>query len=243
MEKRTTTLALAIILLGNHLIALISGCSATKGEEDQLLQETALENLPPMLDGYRYKCRDMVRIVNHLRSLGKDEAIAVLKRMAIVKRQTPDSRVFLASESRVLLICRCLFQNPNGWEPPKLGSPEPDVSEDAVKKFPSFPIALSRGVPFFVIGGYSGDGRPEHPEACLKQCESLSLIASDLPTEGYGPAAKELVTSAVFRDLYPDTETRAAMANMIMKQTEDNRDVEQYKGRSRVEIEPKRTKN
>ncbi len=98
-----------------------------------------------------------------------------------------------------------------------MGQEEPDVSEKATKAFPCYPIAISKGVPFFLVGGFTGSGFSGATSRCLPDCETLPLIDKDLPTGGYAEAAK-LVASDEFKALYPDEKTRKEMAGMIAEQ-------------------------
>lgn len=182
-------------------------CASDSMNETEILIRNA-----PEVRGDLYKCKDMVRVVNHLRSLGKHGAIKALQEH--LRQHKLDIRVHL--------ICRCLFDCKKCWNPPAIGGTSPEVSRDAMKSFPSFPLAISGRVPFLLVQGYKLGGLPEDPAKCLRLCESLPLIASDLPTEGYEAAARSLVASKDFEDLYPDAKVRKKMAEMIIKQAADD---------------------
>src|ERR1700722_2179398 len=89
----------------------------------------------PELVGYTYRCEDAVRVVNHLRSLGKDKALDAMT------DYLAHSAEIGTRDHRVWLVCELLFVNPKGWNGVgKFGAPEPEVGRDAAGKFPSFPF-------------------------------------------------------------------------------------------------------
>jgi hypothetical protein len=190
-------------------LGLISGCSA-KDDNGDARQTIDIASAPDFR-GTEYRCKDMVRVVNYLRSLGKKDAIAALREH--LKRHDMDERVHL--------ICRCLFVNSGRWRPPAVGELHPLCPEEGVRRFPVFPLAFSGRVPFLLVSGYLRDGLPEDPQESLEVCETLPLIASDLPTIGYEAAARSLVTSAEFKALFPEPDIRRQMADMVMNQTKD----------------------
>ncbi len=150
-----------------------------------------LSKAPSILRSQTYRCRDMVEVVNHLRRLGKDKALTVLREYLEISGE----------DDRVLVICRLLFVNPKGWNPPGLGEPSPPINWKVAKEFPLFPIALSDRVPFLLVG-YQLGGMPEWAGRCLKLCEGLSLVEHDYPLSGYEKAARALIQTAAFRQLY-----------------------------------------
>ena len=161
----------------------------------------------PAIVGEKYKCSEMIQVVNHLRQLGKNKSLTIL-------------RQYLArdgEDDKVLVICRLLFINPRGWEPPILGKPEPTVNDNIAKQFPLFPIALSDRVPFLLVQGYSLEGRSESAAACLKLCEGFSLVKEDYPVSGYEKAARALTQMKSVRQLYQKGD-RQGMADMILHQ-------------------------
>ncbi len=199
---------------------LVSDSIAGDNKLQDSSQLTIDDNLK--LGGYVYKCANMVRLVNHLRGLGKDDALAALKQH--MKKNG-------LGDEKVVVICRCLFQNSKDWGDPDLGGPDPDVSEKASKAFPAFPVAFSRKVPFFLVGAYSSTGISGAAIVCLDKCKSLPLIDKDLPTEGYAEAAQALVTSEAFNALYPDEKTRKDMTEMIIEQAGKKKETEITKQR------------
>lgn len=176
--------------------------------------DVAILNKTPPIAGKSYRCAEMIRVVNHLRRLGKNKSLAVL-------------RDYLASEGQferfdnngeVLIICRLLFVNPKGWAPPGLGDPAPATNQDVEKHFPLFPIALSDNVPFLLVYGYTIAGVPELAKDCLELCKRFSIIKRDYPLEGYEKSARSLTQMDSFRQLYKTEADRQEMADLILRQ-------------------------
>jgi hypothetical protein len=165
----------------------------------------------PSIDGEKYQCGEMIQVVNHLRQLGKDKSLAVLREYL---------RSDGAEDDKILIICRLLFVNPKGWEPPILGAPVPATNDKAVKEFPLFPIALSNRVPFLLVLGYELAGIGESGRPCLKLCEGMSLVIEDYPLDGYEKAALALTKMEAFRQLYDEKEV-AHMADIILGQAKE----------------------
>src|SRR5690349_17219248 len=97
-----------LVLLSQQTPALSQQTLAEKPTENQ---DIAMLKKAPSIVGDRYQCREMVQVVNHLRELGKDRSLAVLR----------DYLMGGGDHDKVLIICRLLFINPKGWEPPILG--------------------------------------------------------------------------------------------------------------------------
>jgi hypothetical protein len=159
----------------------------------------------------------MVRAVNRLRAMGKEQALAALRNHLRTVGTTGDPM----QGKKVLLVCRLLFANPAGWHAPRLGHPEPDVDLRTAERFPLFPIAVSRGVPFLLVRGYASGGRSEDtPQKCVEFCEGLSLITADLREEGFQKAAGDLIKTDLFQGLYLDPKSKREATEMIMRQAE-----------------------
>jgi hypothetical protein len=173
-------------------------------------RDVAMLERIPSVAGERYRCGDMIQVVNHLRQLGKDRSLAVLR-----KYLSSDG----AEDAKVLFVCRLLFTNPSGWKPPRLGESVPAIKGDVAKIFPLFPIALSDRVPFLVVKGYRLGGRGESATLCLKLCEDLALVTKDYPLLGYKVAARDLSRTESFRQLY-DNQDIPQMIEMIMQQAD-----------------------
>jgi len=173
----------------------------------------------PGVNGFRYSCTQMVSVVNELRHLGKDKVMSVLTNLV----EQADQNGF-DDEGKVFMLCRLLFVNTSGWKIPGLGAPQPPVNFDvATNEFPFFPLALSDGVPFFLLNGYQGGGRPEPPDECVAACRDLPLISSDLPTNGFALAAQKLIASDSFRRLYKPSYAAQLIPSMIQNQVSNQR--------------------
>src|SRR5262245_4229523 len=74
-------------------------------------RDDAMLDRIPMVAGRRYRCEEMVRVVNYLRKMGKEKSLSALRQYLGRTR----------NHGEVLLVCRLLFVNPKGWQPPILG--------------------------------------------------------------------------------------------------------------------------
>ena len=182
-------------------------CSASAQQIEIEGEDISIFKTAPSISGHNWLCADMVDVVNYLRKLGKDKSLAVL-RQYLTNGGDGD---------KILVICRLLFVNPKGWNPPILGEPVPAIDQASAKQFPLFPIGLSDGLPFLLIRGYRLEGKAESGIECLKLCQSLSLVKQDYPSTGYEKAARALVQSDSFRQLYDEAD-REEMADMILQQ-------------------------
>jgi hypothetical protein len=157
----------------------------------------------------------MVRAVNSLRRLGKDDALKVLRTYL----EEYGNHQFSESDQRILIVCRLLFVNPDGWKPPRLGYAYPEVNEHELDTNQLFPIALYRGVPFLLIYGYEGSGyTSDTADKCVQLCEGFSLITNDLPENGYEVTAHSFVESQEFRAIYLHTNALVYVEKMILGQ-------------------------
>lgn len=187
---------------------LVFVCSSFGGQQSA---DSIMDGAPSLF--YKsYQCKDMTHAANQLRHLGKTEALRVLtKYFRIQASQGQD-------DSGVILQCRLLFDNPDGWPPLRFGLPHPDFHSEVAKQFTCFPIGLSKGVPFFLIRGYTLEGVGESPWYYLKLCRRLKMRTEDLPTSGYTEAAQDLIKSSQFRKLYLNRSDRDAMSAIILQQ-------------------------
>jgi hypothetical protein len=177
-----------------------------------------LNNAPP-IRGDEFRCDLMVCTVNSLRHLGKDRALTVLRNHLLEndKYAAPDQW------TKILIVCRLLFINTNGWQPPRLGQPVPDVDWKVAGQFPLFPIALSHGVPFLLVRDYDEGGfTSDTADKCVKLCESFPLISADLPDQGFEDAAQDLLKSELFQKLYLTRDSKEGADSMILEQASSN---------------------
>jgi hypothetical protein len=189
-------------------LSVISYCLIFSSQRSAALrQDVAMLDKCPSIDGETYQCGEMVRIVNHLRKLGKAKSLAVL-------------REYLANggeHDKVLMICRLLFVNPQGWKPPRLGRCVPRIDDNVAKTYPHFPLVVVNRVPFLLIRGYSIHGRGELAGNCLTVCEGFSMITEDYSLEKHEGVACDLTQMGWFRQLY-DEEELPGMIEIILRQ-------------------------
>jgi len=194
----------------------------------------ALLSNAPAIQGEWYRCGDMVRVVNCLRRLGKEQALAVLKYH--LHQNGPGGPP--SQEFKLHLVCRLLFVNPQGWKPPRLGHPLPGIEWKTAEQFPYFPLALSKGVPFLLLRGYaSGAFTSDTGENCVKMCEGFALITADLPENGFPEAAQALVHTEAFQKLY-STDGLKEATRMVLAQAESTRPESSNVGVSRITVTP-----
>ena len=170
-----------------------------------------LKDAPP-ISASSYRADHLIRAVNHLRRLGREEAIRALKKYAKQTNHQENEKIFL--------ICRCLFKNPRGWKEPILGQPSPLIVSGHTRKFPRFPLAIKNGVPFLLVEGYELQGSPELVDGCIQLCEHLPLISEDMPKINLKEAAKQLVASKEFKELYTKPDHAENMAKLVILQAE-----------------------
>ncbi len=132
----------------------------------------------------------LIRAVNHLRSLGKNEALRRLRfyhDMAI--KDNGRSWRYDLDKQRIFLIARLLFIRRDGRsEMPdmRIGGTAPDAARGD-PSWPLFPLVVSNDIPFFMASGYSLAGCAESPLAHLKFCEGhcelrrAALVPSESP--------------------------------------------------------------
>lgn len=196
-------------------MCLAFGCSVICLKADGQNTNMAADFLrrAPSIDGDSYYCGDMVLAVNNLRHLGKEEAIAVLRTHLREHDRYSDQN------EKILLICRLLFVNPQGWKRPRLGEAVPALDENVAEKFPLFPLVISNGVPLLLVKGFNAMGyTSDTAENCVALCEGFSLVAADLSDKEYETAAQGLVKSETFQKLYPDSKSRKQAEIMVLTQ-------------------------
>jgi len=194
-------------------VAVVSGLFSLNSPAIGQPSDKELIDKIPSNDGFDFRCEDMVRVVNHLRHLGKAKALEILDEY--VKESPP------GGPDSVVLICKVLFTDTNQWKGLNItfGAPHPAANRTTVSKFPLFPIAISGGIPFELVEGYSLGGFNGNPAAkCVEYCKNLPIISTDLTNTNYEAAAQALIQSKEFRELYPDPSDQAWIAFMIRRQ-------------------------
>jgi len=194
-------------------MTLIAFCADSPPSPETGL-DTSLVKKAPIISGYRYHSDAMVESVNGLRRLGKEKALAILKQY---DRETGSAHP--EEWHKLFVLCRLLFVNPQGWTPPALGHPDPEIDWSQTRQFPMFPLALSDGVPFLLVSGFTVGGySPNTPDKCIELCEGFSLVAADLSVTNHLDAAINLVQSDKFKHLYSNTNASWETSGMVMEQ-------------------------
>lgn len=178
--------------------------------EEQNSMELDVFNRLPILDGELYRCDDMAIVVNYLRERGKDEAVQLIREY--------NNKTHGLYNNELILVCRCLFVKPNGWEPVRFGKVVPPVNESVLKYFSHFPIAFSNGIPFLIIRGYRLHGRGEGLFQYLETCEKLPIRETEIPRANYQEAALKLIGTKNFHELFMNSEEEKDLADLILKQ-------------------------
>src|SRR5437763_1502274 len=74
------------------------------------------ESLQPVVDPERYRCEQILPLVNKLRHLGKARALAVLSQYYRESEQSSSASLSREREANVIVISRLLFVPPTaGW--------------------------------------------------------------------------------------------------------------------------------
>lgn len=193
------------------LLLVICFCSVGRLASAQEADASFIKEYPGINGPYH--STNMVRVVNRLRHLGKDKALKTLRKYC--------TENVGGDTTKVVLICRLLFVNPKGWEVPILGHWSPEVTTNGIKQFPLFPLALSDGVPFFLLHGYEGSGMSDPPLGCLDQCKDFAMITEDLSNKNLEAAAKHLIQSARFQELYDGSDAPKGRALLIHAMAEE----------------------
>jgi hypothetical protein len=170
---------------------------------------------PIKLVGWDYQPNKLVRTVNALRALGKDEALSLLRSYFAA------DPFDLSRDEDVQIICRFLFVNPDGWKRPTLGAPVPEARPEEEDHFPQFPIVLSDGIPFLLATGYRVGGGGPKSWALLIECQQLQLTDKDMriaDRDQAKVAAESLVASDGFKRLYRDDEQTAMARSIVLAQ-------------------------
>ncbi len=200
---RLSCIVLILLVASNT----VSGSTAP----DRVLEELKiLEDMSP-LSATTFSPKAVARVVNDLRRLGSSHAVAVIKAF---DKQEGQGRY----NDELVLICRLVFRSQEGWRTMVLGEAEPRFDTKAASGFGDFSVVFSKGIPFFVVGGYRSNGRGESLNAYLELCKKLPTRAPDIPETGFAEAARVLTGSQSFSALYPDEQSRRQMSDLIRLQ-------------------------
>ena len=194
-----------------YLLFACVSCTTPKTQNSNCLR--AIERLPGnSIYAPTYRCKDMVQCINTLQEAGKCIALQALQQQELNNSVNGDP----LQDQKLIYLCHLLFVNSNGWA--QLGG-EPKTDKRVAKSFPSFPIAISDGVPFLLIDGRIIDGLPSVSGAGeVRKCSGLQTIDHGLPVRGFKNAARDLIQSESFQRLYLDPRDTSRMAEEIWNQ-------------------------
>jgi hypothetical protein len=167
-----------------------------------------LDEAPSYNNGWGYNPRGVIRAVNALQPLGKEEALAAV---AEYLRIAPD---WLEGPgvNGMFLVLRTLFEipSPPGHMPVMLvGQPSPPGPED-LTKIPRFPIYIQDDIPFLMVSGYSLFGEAEDPRKHLNYfrkhgvIRNLPLVPPPDPLASIRRALDALSNNGIGQDGAPD---------------------------------------
>ncbi|MHC4599316.1 MAG: hypothetical protein ACYS47_09955, partial [Planctomycetota bacterium] len=180
----------------------------------------------PSILGIDYSPAALMRTVNHLHSLGKEDALAALKDYYFLSRRMDEASfirrfVYRLEDKKVFLILRLLFRRKDGdpqMPEPVFGDPGIRISKN--EHFPIFPLVLQDGIPFLLIHGYEGVGGHdqdimEHIRFCEEKCV---LIDEPLAPEGSAIDALEKLFASDRYQLIGGRGANETYRNMLKKQ-------------------------
>lgn len=130
---------------------------------------------PPLFSEREFTCASFAEAVNHFISLGEDNAVKELRRLAL--RPGED---FIASHGefsvneRIGWVCRVLFQPNDGkpLRPPLYGGLNLPENSMPLKSWPLYPVAFSGGTYFVLSQGYMLLGVAEDPKDYIDYCRT-----------------------------------------------------------------------
>ena len=159
----------------------------------------------------------LIAAVNGLHSLGKTEALRVLKAYCdLATAGDQDMRFkYDLDEQRIFLILRLLFVPKDGTSempPLNIGGRVPPLRVGA-NAWPLFPLAVQGNIPFFMIDGHILAGVPESPLVHLEYCKNKCILRPDLlmPISSADEAVRQMVESERWKNLFawqPSLEAR-----------------------------------
>lgn len=129
--------------------------------EPELRRLLRLVDTAPGLSGHAYDPAPVIRIVNALQPLGKEQALAVVDEyLRVAPRFMCDARQGL------FLVLRVLFEvppDPGHMPPMHVGAPSPPAPDDPAL-IPRFPLVLEGDIPLLLVSGYTLAGHAQPVE-------------------------------------------------------------------------------
>lgn len=189
---------------------------------DHLFLPVKLVHDSSTLDGGNFNPALLIEAVNALRLFDKEhvlEALRTYSRLATSDRARRP--LYDLDEYRISLVSRLLFVRRDG----KKTMPAVEVGETLIDleapsdKWPMFPLALEKGVPFLVVSGYITHGPPWDPMGDLDyyrhRCELRPRPL--IPSAPYLDAANSFISSERWQSLtFVDWAVGARMAHEKM---------------------------
>jgi hypothetical protein len=162
----------------------------------------AIQRSPSAQNGLNFNPVLLLRAVNALHPLGKEQALKALwayDRLAH-DLSSVDRRKYHVDEYRILPIVHLLFESPIGSKPGfVLGAG--DVAPPKGEAWPLFPIVLVQDVPFMMVSGYVLSGIPQQAADHLRR-DLGPLRSAPLSPKGTAlEAADELTESEAWKAL------------------------------------------
>jgi hypothetical protein len=144
-------------------------------EEKELRDVLRVLDTAPSVWGDAYDPLPLIQIVNRLRAMGKDKALAAI---AEYLRIAPGWNA--RARDGQFLILRVLFdlQRPGEMPEMKLGTPWPTLTPVLKARMPRYPILLLDDVPLVVITGYQIIGKPQSVREHLEYFRQLGTVRS-----------------------------------------------------------------
>ncbi len=203
----------------------------------------------PVPTSTRFDPVALTEAVNRLHSLGKTEALRVLKVYYDLAAERDDHMIGLPNrpplprnelrfkydldEQRIFLILRLLFvpKDATTSKMPHMiiGSPGPPFDKSFLYEWPLFPLVLVNGIPFLMIEGYMLAGVAESPLVHLEYCNKECVLRSEPlgPLTNAVGAVKQLVESESWKNLFTGqpSELKARYRQLLQSQAERVQDV------------------
>ncbi len=197
-----------------HLVVTLALLPVTvaTGSGQEVVKSAPLKDLPPV---WRGKEKDSYRVDPYIAAAMALQAEP--KSAGDTLKKMVDDAGERGEDEKALILCRMLFTaRPKGkFRRPALGAPT-FLGGGDYKEWPLEPIEVVDGVPFLVVFGYSGGGRPEsasnYLSYCLKECDWIAakyapkdkeakekalamLLADKRWKEGLAKSEKEILSS------------------------------------------------
>jgi len=152
---------------------------------------SAIHQSPSAQRGLEFSTVSLVRAVNALQPLGREQAVKALWSYYRLARalSAEEARKYSLDEFRLHPILQLLFQGISGY---RLGGGDVDVD---------YPVVVVQDVPFMLVSGYTLMGRPLDAAEYLGQATTHLRASPLLPRTTTLEAADELIRSPLWKGL------------------------------------------